>query len=232
MVAFAQVGQPLEGADPDVPVAEPDHHRAAGVVDDGGGIAEGLLVESIGERNERGGAENDGYNALTLAAGLLWRDVALLRTISRFMRQIRVPYSQDYMWLTLRKHAALAGKIVELFHTRFDPRNSETMEQRKEREAAVLAEIETGLQKVDSLDEDRIVRHFVNAVQAAVRTNYYQLEKDGQPKPQIAIKFESKKVEALLGDAAIVRHRGKIESTINNARRARELASEFGSRAA
>ncbi len=70
----------------------------------------------------RGVAENDGYNALVMAAGLVWRDVALIRTISRFLRQIRVPYSQDYMWATLRKHAALANKIVELFHARFDPR--------------------------------------------------------------------------------------------------------------
>ena len=46
-------------------------------------------------------AESDGYNALVLASGLGWRDVALIRTISRFLRQIRVPYSQDYMWATL-----------------------------------------------------------------------------------------------------------------------------------
>ena len=52
----------------------------------------------------RGGAENDGYNALTLAGGLAWRDVALIRTLSRFLRQVRVPYSQDYMWATLVKH--------------------------------------------------------------------------------------------------------------------------------
>ena len=72
----------------------------------------------------RGVAENDGYNALVMAAGLGWRDVALIRTVSRFLRQIRVPYSQDYMWATLRKHAALATKIVELFHARFDPHAS------------------------------------------------------------------------------------------------------------
>lgn len=40
------------------------------------------------------------------------------------------------------------------------------------------------------------------------------------------------KVEALLGDAGIVRHRGKIESVLNNAKRARELADEHGSLAA
>ena len=36
-------------------------------------------------------------------------------------------------------------------------------------------------------------------------------------------------VERLVQDAAIVRHRGKIESTINNARRVLELRREFGS---
>lgn len=42
-------------------------------------------------------------------------------------------------------------------------------------------------------------------------------------------RFTGKDVERLLQDAAIVRHRGKIEATINNAIRACELASEFGS---
>ena len=45
-------------------------------------------------------------------------------------------------------------------------------------------------------------------------------------------KFGPKQVERLLGDAGIVRHRGKIESTINNARRAQELIAEVGSLAA
>lgn len=41
--------------------------------------------------------------------------------------------------------------------------------------------------------------------------------------------FGTDDVERLLGDAGIVRHRGKIESTINNAARALELVEEFGS---
>jgi DNA-3-methyladenine glycosylase I len=45
-------------------------------------------------------------------------------------------------------------------------------------------------------------------------------------------RFRDAKVESLLQDAGIVRHRGKIESTINNAKRARELADEHGSLAA
>ena len=45
-------------------------------------------------------------------------------------------------------------------------------------------------------------------------------------------RFNSRSVERLLQDAGIVRHRGKIESTINNARRARQLVAERGSLAA
>jgi DNA-3-methyladenine glycosylase I len=41
-------------------------------------------------------------------------------------------------------------------------------------------------------------------------------------------RFGSRSVERLLKDAGIVRHRGKIESTINNAKRARVLRDEFG----
>jgi DNA-3-methyladenine glycosylase I len=41
--------------------------------------------------------------------------------------------------------------------------------------------------------------------------------------------FKARDVNRLLKDAGIVRHRGKIESTINNARRALELREEFGS---
>jgi DNA-3-methyladenine glycosylase I len=46
---------------------------------------------------------------------------------------------------------------------------------------------------------------------------------------QTVAAFGTDDVERLLGDAGIVRHRGKIESTINNAARALELVDEFGS---
>ncbi len=44
--------------------------------------------------------------------------------------------------------------------------------------------------------------------------------------------FTDKDVERLVGDAGIIRHRGKIVSTINNAQRALEIQQEFGSLAA
>jgi len=45
-------------------------------------------------------------------------------------------------------------------------------------------------------------------------------------------RFNRRSVDRLLRDAGIVRHRGKIESTIGNAKRACVLAEEFGSLAA
>ena len=45
-------------------------------------------------------------------------------------------------------------------------------------------------------------------------------------------RFTARDVERLVADAGIVRHRGKIESARNNARRAREIVREFGSLAA
>lgn len=47
--------------------------------------------------------------------------------------------------------------------------------------------------------------------------------------PAKLAKFGARDVTRLLGDAGIVRHRGKIESTINNAKRALEIIDEHGS---
>jgi DNA-3-methyladenine glycosylase I len=47
--------------------------------------------------------------------------------------------------------------------------------------------------------------------------------------PRLVADFDEHDVDRLLGDAGIVRHQGKIRSTINNASRALELIDEFGS---
>jgi glutamate dehydrogenase len=174
-------------------------HDMALTLADGGKVDLGELktrLEACFLTVMRGLAENDGFNALVRAAGLPWRDIAMLRAFARYLRQVRVPYSQDYLWATLVKHAAIAAKLAELFHARFEPR-LDAPDPRAAREAALAAEIDTALQKVESLDEDRIVRHFVNVVQAAVRTNFYQLGPDGLVKSEIAVKLDSRKVDGM-----------------------------------
>src|SRR5712672_1415830 len=77
---------------------------------------EASIMVVVGDR-----AESDGYNALILRTALSWREISAIRALSRYLRQIRAPFSQDYMWETLRKNTAITISIVALFQARFDP---------------------------------------------------------------------------------------------------------------
>lgn len=109
-------------------------------------------------------AESDGFNRLVVEAGLGWRDVAMVRALGHYLRQIRIPYGQDYIAATLARHPRIASAVVALFYERFDPRRP------KRDPAPIRAGIEDALVAVESLDDDRILRRFVNLVEAAVRT--------------------------------------------------------------
>ncbi|GLK74806.1 NAD-glutamate dehydrogenase [Methylopila jiangsuensis] len=135
--------------------------------------------------------DSDGYDALALEAGLDLREIALIRALSRYLRQARAPYDQDYMWATLTRHAAIAGQLSALFRVRFDPAFEGD---RAAREAEIAAGIEEALGAVESLDEDRIVRKFLNLIQACQRTSAYRAGDEGAT---LAFKFESRKVEDL-----------------------------------
>ncbi|MGL5138142.1 MAG: NAD-glutamate dehydrogenase domain-containing protein, partial [Beijerinckiaceae bacterium] len=159
-------------------------------------------IEAIDPRIEaalmalfHGRMESDRINALIVEAGLAWREAAILRTFSRYAQQIRAPYGQDYIADTLVRHPAIAAALVALFHARFDPHKPD--DTRAAREAEASAAIDALLAHVQSLDEDRIVRLFRNLVQAAIRTNFYQLGSDGRPREVIAVKFEAAKIPSL-----------------------------------
>jgi glutamate dehydrogenase len=153
---------------------------------------EASIMAVVGDR-----AESDGYNALILRTDLSWREISTIRALSRYLHQIRAPFSQDYMWQTLRKNTAITASMVALFQVRLDPRLVVTDAERSARETAILAEIEEQLKSVASLDEDRILRRFTNLVQATIRTNLWQIGEDGHPRQVISFKFEARKIEDL-----------------------------------
>lgn len=150
-------------------------------------------IEALTAAIFRDDVESDSFNALTLEAGIAWRDVALLRALGRYLQQVRAGFSQDYLAATLVGHPHVARKLVDLFYARFDPRLFDDMASRRATEASISSEIERMLSAVTSLDEDRILRRFLNLVQSAIRTNYFQTV-DGAPRNVIAIKFESRRV--------------------------------------
>ncbi|MET0742641.1 MAG: NAD-glutamate dehydrogenase, partial [Microvirga sp.] len=94
--------------------------RASGGTIEIGAIQE--LIEAALLALFRGLAESDGFNRLVLEGGLGWRDVAMVRALGRYLRQVRIPYAQDYLAETLARHGAVAVNLVRLFYARFDPR--------------------------------------------------------------------------------------------------------------
>ena len=141
-----------------------------------------------------GATENDGFNRLVVAARLSVRKVSILRAYAKYLRQIGIPFSQAYMEDALARYPRIAGRVVELFLVRNDPAAREGAEAKA---AAIEAEIERLLDQVTSLDDDRILRRFVNLVRATLRTNYFQRDAQGRPKDWISLKLDSGMIDDL-----------------------------------
>jgi len=147
------------------------------------------LFEDAFTRVSDGTTESDGFNHLVLAAGLAWRDVTVLRAYGRYLRQIKNAFSQTYMERTLAAHPAIARLLVGLFHARLSP--PEVDGSSPERSILdIAAAIVDCIDQVSSLDEDRVLRHYLHLMQATVRTNFFQATTDGQPKDRLAFKFD------------------------------------------
>lgn len=141
-----------------------------------------------------GDAENDGFNQLVLTAGLDWREVAVLRTYAKYFKQIGFTFSQEYMEMALNNNFNIAKKLVRLFEIRFTP---EEISNREESFTKLAEEILADLDTVANLDEDKIIRQYIHAITASLRTNFYQLDKEGNPKNYISIKLNSRVIPGL-----------------------------------
>jgi glutamate dehydrogenase len=138
-----------------------------------------------------GKAENDGFNRLILAADLDWRQTSLIRCFSKYLQQLRIPFSQDYMQDVLVAHSGLAHALVEQFELQFNP--SFSRQRRSKELKACKIQIKKGIARARNLDEDRILSAFSGVVSATLRTNYFQSE-DGKHKPCISIKLDPGKI--------------------------------------
>ncbi|MFT6635445.1 NAD-glutamate dehydrogenase [uncultured Alcanivorax sp.] len=142
-----------------------------------------------------GHTENDGLNRLVLLAGLNARQVVCLRTLTKYLIQTGLPYSQNYMEELLAEHARIARLLVQLFETRFDPQLTDS---RRDNEGLKLAQnLDHELDGVASLDADRVLRAFLSVVRAGLRTNFYQQDAGGHDKAYVSLKLDPKKVSEL-----------------------------------
>jgi glutamate dehydrogenase len=135
-----------------------------------------------------GEVENDGFNRLVLTAGLNWRQIALVRCYAKYLSQLGIPFSQNYMEDVLVLHAGLACQLVKQFELQFHPGIGRA--ERREKLETVVAAIERGVARARSLDEDRILSAFAGAVSATLRSNYFQVDQDGKRKRYLSIKLD------------------------------------------
>ena len=138
-----------------------------------------------------GGMENDGLNRLILSANMNWHEISILRTYVRYLKQIRYPFSRPYTEKALTSNPKISRIIIDLFKSYHDPKNKKDSESKV---AQCNAAIVNELEKVESLDQDRILRMIVRLVEATLRTNYYQRMEDGTAKPYLSIKLDSAEV--------------------------------------
>lgn len=139
-----------------------------------------------------GNAENDILNSLVISAKVGWREIVILRAYAKYLQQISFPLSQEYIKNTLVTNYHVAKKIISLFFARFslDSTNSAAMEH-------LAKEIEKSLDDILNLDQDKILRQYLNIILSTLRTNYFQKDINGCHKKHISFKLDSKNIHGI-----------------------------------
>jgi glutamate dehydrogenase len=140
-----------------------------------------------------GYAENDGFNRLILVAKLSWREIMILRAYAKYLWQTGFTFSQEYVEETLTTNADITVLLVELFKLRFDPEKTASDAKQLEQQQ----KIEKCLERISNLNEDRILRRYMQVILATIRTNYYQKGADHHAKPYFSFKLCSAKIPEL-----------------------------------
>lgn len=139
-----------------------------------------------------GEVENDGFNKLVLLAGLNWREVNLLRSYAKYFKQSGFTYHQATIEDTLARHTGIARLIVEYFNKRFNPATHDANGEKKVRDHLMAA-----LTEISSINDDRILRQYIEVMDATLRTNFFQVDKKKEPKPYVSFKLRSSLVPGL-----------------------------------
>ncbi len=159
-------------------------------------------LDSLRERFEdafraawRGQAEVDRFNSLVLRAGLGWREVSVLRGYAKYLRQVGTAYGQDYIENVILSHSTTAVALMRLFQVRFDPSvDEQALESQQD---GLAAEATRLIDEVTSLDADRILRNYLNMIQATLRTNYFVTDAQGNLRSFLAFKLEPQAIPGL-----------------------------------
>lgn len=137
--------------------------------------------------------DDDRFNSLLVFTKASWRQAAMLRACAKYLKQTSFPFPTDYILETLVNNPDIANLLVELFELRFNPSTKRNVN----KEEKIIDTINTKLGDIKSITEDKTIRSLLQVVQAILRTNFYQHDKDGNYKPCISFKIKSSAVPDL-----------------------------------
>jgi glutamate dehydrogenase len=151
-----------------------------------------LLSEGFGMIWERS-AESDALNRLILAQGLSMRQISVLRGLTKYLRQTQFRFTQEAVEAAFIAYPKVGRLLIDLFEAQHDPAG-----QAAEQITQLQADIAKALSGVANADDDGILRAYLSLLAGLLRTNYFQRDGAGQPKPALSFKFRSKDLAALL----------------------------------
>ena len=137
-------------------------------------------------------AEDDGFNALVALSKLNWRNIIVIRAISHYLRQVGIFYSKQFMSETICRYPEITTKLYEFFQQRFSISNSKS--KKSENSEKIFAEIREAIEQIESMDDDRILQKFLNVIESILRTNFFQTDRNGNPKPTVSFKIDSENI--------------------------------------
>jgi len=162
---------------------------------DGREIRDAATLERLGATLQRvldGLLFDDRLLGLGYTAGLDWRQIDLLLTYRNYFVQVFQGFGTHAVNDALLKHPACAALLVEYFETKFRTDRDESPAVRAERLLPAIARrYDELLEAVSVIQEDLILRYFIDLFEATRRTNYYRPGRGDT----ISIKIESALVE-------------------------------------
>jgi glutamate dehydrogenase len=153
----------------------------------------GKLFEEVFLSVWRREADNDQFNALAQTAGLGVAAIGVLRAYGRYLQQAGIPQSQGFIAAALNRYPDIARGLHGFFVALLDPAAG------KEGEVTarhLKAKIKDALEDVPNIDDDTIIRRYLNLIESTLRTNHFVpgLREKGQ---SLAIKLDSRAVDGL-----------------------------------
>jgi glutamate dehydrogenase len=156
------------------------------------------LVAAL-EALARGETEVDSLNRLVTVAGLDWRQVTVLRAYLRYWLQGDTPFSAADLTEPLVTFPEVARGLIGYFQGRFDPESDHSAAGPKltTPEGAERARCVAELDLVPQLQQDQVLRGYLQLIDATLRTNYFQVDAEGRHRPALTLKLDSSAVPGL-----------------------------------